>query len=86
MKKDKVNKITRSGNHNARADDQDYNILFSQLTETEAHMQINGRRFGDISYPENLFDDERFNEAEFYRWIVSKNKEAQKIIDAKRRM
>ena len=49
-------------------------------------MQIKDRSFGDISFPENLFDDARFNEAEFYRWIVSKNKEAKKVIDAKKKV
>ena len=49
-------------------------------------MQIKDRSFGDINFPENLFDDERFNEAEFYRWIVSKNKEAIKVINAKKKM
>ena len=49
-------------------------------------MKVKERMFGGISYPENLLDCERFNEAEFYRWIVSKNKEAKKVLEAKKRV
>ena len=61
-------------------------MLFSQLTENRAHVKVKERMFGGISYPENLLDCERFNEAEFYRWIVSKNKEAKKVFEAKKRV
>ena len=61
-------------------------MLFSQLTENRAHVQVKERRFGGIEYPENLFDYEKFNEAEFYRWILAKNKEAKKVLTAKKRV
>ena len=49
-------------------------------------MQVKERKFGGIEYPENLFDYEKFNEAEFYRWILAKNKEAKKVLTAKKRV
>lgn len=61
-------------------------MLLTQLTENGAHEKVKDRNFGDLCFPENLFDDERFNEAEFYRWVVTKNKEAKKVLDAKRRV
>ena len=75
----------RSGRHNPRSDTNDYTKLFSHLTETRAHLKIPGRSFGDLEFKEDLMDDARFSKVEFYRWIVSKNKEAKAAIDAKRR-
>ena len=60
-------------------------MLFSHLTDTRAHMRIEGRSFGEFSMPENLLEDKRFNEADFYRWLVLKNKEAKSVLEAKRR-
>ena len=74
----------RSGRHNARSDAQDYDMLFSHLNETRAHMKVEGRKFGDYKFDENLMDDKRFNKVEFYRWIVDKNKEAKKAMNAKK--
>ena len=75
----------RSGRHKARSDTKDYEMLFSHLTETRAHLKIKGRTFGDLNFPEDLMDDKRFDKVEFYRWIVDKNKEAKKVLRAKRR-
>ena len=75
----------RSGKHTARSDSKDYDMLFFNLTETRAHMKINGRTYGDFHLPENILEDERFSNAGFYRWLVSKNKEAKAVINAKRR-
>ena len=75
----------RSGNHRARSDDKDYAMLVSHLTETQAHMKIDGRTFGNFQFPENLMEDDLFNKAEFYRWLVSKNKEAKAVLGAKRK-
>ena len=60
-------------------------MLFSQLTNLEAHKKIDGRTFGDYDLPENLMEDDRFNKAEFYRWLVAKNKEAKGVLVAKRK-
>ena len=52
----------------------------------EAHIEKEeGRRFGDIEFPENLMDDSRFDKTQFYRWVASKNEEAKAVIEAKRR-
>ena len=75
----------RTGKHTARSDDKDYDMLFSHLTETRAHLHISGRTFGHFRFPENLLDDLRFNNAGFYRWLVSKNKEAKSMLHAKSR-
>ena len=75
----------RSGRHKARSDTKDYEMLFSHLTETRAHLKVKGRTFGDLNFPEDLMDDKRFERVEFYRWIVDKNKEAKKVLSAKRR-
>ena len=74
----------RSGRHVPRSDDNDFKTLINNLTETKAHLKIEGRKFGDFEIPENLMDDKRFDEAKFYRWITMKNKEANEIIEAKR--
>ena len=60
-------------------------MLYSHLTDTRAHVKIEGRGFGDFSFAENLMEDERFNQVAFYRWIVSKNKEAKSVLEAKRK-
>ena len=75
----------RSGNHRARSDDKDYAMLLTHLTETQAHMKIEGRTFGDFQFPENLMEDDMFNRAEFYRWLGTKNKEAKAVLVAKRK-
>ena len=77
--------IHRSGRHEARSDDEDYQRLYSQLCETRAHQKIAGRKFGNFSYPENVMDDERFDQVGFYRWIVGKNKEAKAVLKAKKK-
>ena len=74
----------RSGKHNPRSDTRDYEMLFSHLTETRAHCKIKGRGFGDLKYDEDLMEDDRFDKLEFYRWIVTKNKVATSVLDAKR--
>ena len=73
----------RSGKRTPRSDDKDYKLLFDHLTATKAHLIIENRRFGDFDLCENLMDDPRFNKANFYRWVSSKNKEFKKIYDAK---
>ena len=75
----------RSGRHNPRSDARDYDLLFSHLTDTKAHVKVEGRPFGDLKFKEDLMDDERFNKVEFYRWIASKNKEAKYVLAAKKR-
>ena len=75
----------RSGRHNPRCDQKDFDILYNHLTETMAHKKIMGRKFGKYSYPENILEDEKlFNTAEFYRWIITKNKEAAKVLNARK--
>ena len=73
----------RSGKHNARSDTEEYKMLLSHLSETKAHVIIEGRTFGDIMYPKNLMDDDRFDKVQFYRWIVQKNNEAKKALRAR---
>ena len=75
----------RSGKHTARSDVKDYNKLFAHLTETRAHLRIDGRTFGNFNLPSNILKDERFDNAGFYRWLVGKNKEAKSVIRAKLR-
>ena len=75
----------RNGQHNARSDDKDYEMLFCHLTNTRAHVKEKGRAFGNLTFSEDLMDDERFNKAEFYRWIVTKNKEAKTVLSAKKK-
>ena len=75
----------RSGRHNARSDAKDYAMLFSHLTDTRAHVKVRGRTFGNLDFKENLMEDDIFEKAEFYRWIVDKNKEAKSVLNAKRR-
>ena len=59
-------------------------MLFSHLTDTRAHMKINGRAFGTFTIPENLMDDDRFDKVGYYRWLVLKNNEAKSVLKAKR--
>ena len=75
----------RTGKHNPRSDSRDYDLLFSHLTDTKAHLKVAGRGFGDLKFSEDIMDDERFNKVEFYRWIASKNKEAKTVLSAKKR-
>ena len=75
----------RSGRHCARSDAKDYNMMFSQLTETRAHMKIEGRPFGDFDFAEDIMEDKRFDKAEFFRWLTTKNKEAMSALSAKKR-
>ena len=75
----------RNGRHNPRSDATDYAMLFTHLTETEAHLKVKGRVFGNLRFCEDLMEDEKFNKVEFNRWLVSKNKEAKITITAKRR-
>ena len=75
----------RSGRHNARSDAKDYAMLFSHLTDTRAHVKVSSRTCGNLDFKENLMEDDIFEKAEFYRWIVDKNKEAKSVLNAKRR-
>ena len=76
----------RSGRHNPRSDAKDYDRLFSELTATKADQKIRGRAFGNLEFNEDLLEDDRFNQIEFYRWIVNKNKEAKSVLNAKKRV
>ena len=67
--------IIKSGKHKKRSDETDYNLLYESLCKTEAHKIINGRKFGNVKYPENLLDANLLNKAEFYRWLTQKNKD-----------
>ena len=73
----------RSGRHVPRSDELDFSSLVQNLTETEAHLKIEGRRFGNFEFLENLMDDKRFDRAKYYRWIAKKNEEAKVVIEAK---
>ena len=75
----------RSGRHNSRSDAKDYDMLCSSLTDTRAHMRIEGREFGAFTFAEDLMEDERFDKVAFYRWIVTKNKEAMSVLTAKKK-
>jgi len=75
----------RGGRHNPRSDKEDYDKLFKILTDTKADCKISGRTFGDLIFPSDLMDHERFNRAQFFRWITSKNKEAKSVLAAKRK-
>ena len=75
----------RSGRHKTRSDDEDYATIFSHLTETRAHKKIEGRTFGNLNFPADLMDDNRFDKVQFYRWLVVKNKEAKSVLMAKRK-
>ena len=75
----------RSGRHCARSDAKDYAMMFSQLTETRAHMKIEGRAFGDFNFTEDILEDKRFDKAAFYRWLTTKNKEAESTLRARKK-
>ena len=64
-----------SGAHKKRSDEADYKLLFDNLCQTQAHMEVVGRKFGEIKYPENLLDADLFNKAAFYRWLAQKNRD-----------
>ena len=74
----------RSGRHVPRSDECDFKALVENLTATKAHLKIEGRKFGSFEYPENLIDDEMFDQAKFYHWIAKKNGEGREIIEAKK--
>ena len=74
----------RKGNHNPRSDADDYRALLFNLQETRAERKIAGRTFGDLKYPENLLDDQKFDQTAFYRWIIKKNKESKTFLRAKK--
>ena len=67
--------IIRSGKHKMRSDQKDYKVIFDKLSELRAHEIIAGRKFGNLTYPENLLTYEKFNRANFFRWITTKNKD-----------
>ena len=73
----------RSGRHKPRTDKEDFEAILKMLEKTEAHRKIGGRSFGNLDMPANLLDSNRINQASFFRWITSKNKEACKILNAK---
>ena len=75
----------RSGRHCARSDAKDYAMMFSQLTETKAHIKIEGRAFGDFNFTEDIMEDKRFDKAVFYRWLTTKNKEAESTLRARKK-
>ena len=45
------------------------------LQETNAHKIVRGREFGEIKYPKNFLEAEKFNQAAYYRWLTRKNKD-----------
>ena len=57
--------IIRSGAHKDRSDAKDYQLLFEALDETKAHKIIPGRKFGNLEYPLNLLNLEKFDKARF---------------------
>ena len=69
----------RSGAHKNRSDKEDFDKLVDNLTELKADQIVPGRQFGNIKYAKNLLDSERFNAAEFYRWVATKNKDAVEV-------
>ena len=78
--------IIRSGRHVPRSDAKDFQLLIDNLTKTEAHVRKPGRVFGSFEFPENILDDEKFDKAQFYRWIAEKNLEARDVEYAKQKM
>ena len=64
----------RSGVHNSRSDEADYNLLLENLNQTQAHIQLKGRKFGNLKYPSNIMEAEMLNKAAFYRWLTQKNR------------
>ena len=66
----------RCGRHVPRPDTNDYKAILKCLDETEAHVIIPGRRFGDYSLSADITRDKRFDRASFLRWLTTKNREA----------
>ena len=56
-----------------------------EMTDTNAHIQIEGRSFGGYKFSEDLMDDDRFDQAKFYRWLSTKNKEFRNAQKAKKK-
>ena len=52
--------------------------LYKFREENRAHIKVEGRTFGDYDLPEDIM--EYFDQAQFYRWIASKNAEAMQIL------
>ena len=69
----------RSGRHVPRSDTVDYKTAFKCLDETEAHLRIPGRSFGNFDFPLDITEDPRFDKASFIRWLTTKNKEAKSV-------
>ena len=67
----------RSGAHNQRSDEKDYNLLLENLYQNKAHQIVSKRKFGNLKYPDNFLDSDIFNKALFFRWITQKNREAE---------
>ena len=74
----------RSGRHVPRSDLADYQLVFKCLEDTEAHLKKPGRQFGNFDLPEDLLTDDRFDQAEFYRWLTGENEEAKSVMEANR--
>ena len=73
----------RSGNHKARSDTKDFEALIGVLEKTDAHKKVRGRKFGECKLSANLLESDMFDQASFYRWITTKNKEAAEIMKVK---
>ena len=67
----------RSGRHVPRPDNADYQAILKCLDDTEAHLIVPGRSFGNYSLPKDI--TKRFDNASFVRWLTSKNKEAKSV-------
>ena len=76
----------RGGKHRAPSDDHDYVKLFNHLTDVEAHKKVSGRTFGNLKYPENLLEDERFDITSFCRWLLSKKSERISAFNARKNL
>ena len=59
----------------ARLDEKDFNLMVRHLERLEAHKVVNGRKFGDLQYKENLLESEVVSQASYFRWLSKKNKE-----------
>ena len=68
--------IIRSGEHKERSELKDYQLIMEALNQMKADQTVPGRKFGGLTYPENLLDSDKFNKARFYRWLTQKNRDA----------
>ena len=68
--------IIRSGEHKERSELKDYQLIMETLNQMKADQTVPGRKFGGLTYPENLLDSDKFNKARFYRWLTQKNRDA----------